>query len=363
MLYAARGALTPFFIGAVFVLVFAPLVDRIARALPLHRHHPDLALSLSIALVYLVVGGVLIGAGALLVPRALDEARQLANRLPSLIDRAQHELQDSNGWYQQNVPAEIRAEIDRNWQQVANKAAGFGQDLVSRTLNFARTSLATVVSYIVVPFWAFFVLKDREKGKRFLIDLFPPPVRPDVAYLLDNARAVLGSYIRAQLILSTVTGIVTGIGLSLMGIQFAAILGVVAGIANLVPVIGPMVGGLPAIIVVAATRPGWLILWAFLFLFVAQELKDFILVPRIQGRAVRIHPAVILVLIVVAGHLAGFWGLLLAVPLAAVVRDTFVYCYHRLGQETSPAATATAAVPNPSPADDPIAVGASQPAG
>ncbi|HZQ36787.1 MAG TPA: AI-2E family transporter, partial [Dehalococcoidia bacterium] len=67
--------------------------------------------------------------------------------------------------------------------------------------------------------------------------------------------------------------------------------------------------------------------------FVTQELKDFIVVPRVQGNAVRLHPAIILVLIVVAGRLAGFWGLLLVVPVAAVLRDSFVYVYHRLGEQ------------------------------
>jgi predicted PurR-regulated permease PerM len=336
ILYTARGSLAPFFVGTVFVLVCAPIVDAAARGMPFHERHPDLALSLSIGLLYLALTMAVVGVGAAWGPRLLSEGRELANGLPNLVQRVQHEVQDNNGWYQQNVPPDIRNQIDQNWQKIASQASQYGKDVVSRTVSFATNSITTIVSYIVVPFWAFFVLKDRRRGMRAFLGLFPESVRADVHHVLTNARAVFGSYLQAQILLSSVTAVVTVVGLMAFGVPFAIPLGVVAGVANLIPVLGPMIGGIPTLVVVSATHPGWLILWVFLFLFISQELKDFILVPRIQGHAVGIHPAIVLVLIVVAGHLAGFWGLLFAVPLAAVLRDSFVYIYKRLGDETRP---------------------------
>lgn len=351
VLYAARGVLPPFLLGIVFVIVCGPIVDRLAHDLPFHRRHPDLALSVSIALVYFVLAGIFALIVVLIGPRLLAEGKNLASVLPSLVQRAQRELQDNSGWYQSNVPADIRTQIDQNWQQIANKLGEYGQTIIQHTINFASDSVTTLISYIVVPFWAFFVLKDRAKATRWFLGLFPAEVQPDVEHLLLNAQSVFGFYLRAQLLLATATGVVTTIGLVWFGIRFAVALGVIAGVANLIPVIGPMLGGIPALIVVLATHPGWEVLWVFLFLFVAQELKDFLLVPRIQGRAVRIHPAFILLLIVVAGHIAGFWGLLLVVPLAAVIRDTFAYIYRRLGQDpivavpTARTAASTAGLP------------------
>lgn len=332
-LYAARASLAPFLVGTVFVLVCAPIVDAAAHGMPFNERHPDLALSLSIALLYLAFTMAVLGVGAAWGPRLLNDGRDLANGLPSLAQRVQHEVQDNNGWYQKNIPPDVRNQIDQNWQQIASQASQYGKNVISRTLSFATNSIATVVSYIVVPFWAFFVLKDRRRGMRAFLSLFPESVRPDVHHVLTDARAVFGSYLQAQILLSSATAIVTAVGLMVFGVPFAVVLGVVAGVANLIPVLGPMIGGIPALIVVTATHPGWLVLWVFLFLFVTQELKDFILVPRIQGRAVGIHPAIVLILIVVAGHLAGFFGLLFAVPLAAVLRDAFVYIYKRLGDE------------------------------
>jgi predicted PurR-regulated permease PerM len=340
ILYVARGVLTPFAVGVVVVLVFGPLVDAMARLLPFQPRHPELALSLSIALLYLILSAAAFLLMRWLGASLLSEGRDLADKLPALVDRVRSELQDRNGWYQQNVPADLRGQIDQNWQNAADQIGSYGQTVLSRTISFITGSLAAVISYIVVPFWVFFVLKDRERGTRAFVRLFPVAVQADVAQIVIDARDVFGSYIRAQLLLSTLTGVVTAVGLQLFGVQFAIILGVIAGVANLIPVLGPLIGGLPAIVVVAATHPGWQILWVFLFLFVSQELKDFILVPRVQGRAVRLHPAVILVMIVVAGHLYGFWGLLFAVPLAAVARDAFMYIYRRLGGLTSSGAAA-----------------------
>ena len=333
MLYAARGALPPFFLGAIFVIAFGPAVDRVAQGLPFRHAHPDLALSCSVALLYLAFISVVLALAATWGPEIFDEGKSFAHDLPSLATRAQHEFQDSNGWYQQHIPSDVRDQIEKNIDKLAGKAGDYAQQLASRTINFATAGLTTMISYIVVPFWAFFVLKDREKGTRALIALFPESVQPDVQYLVANARAVFGSYVRAQLLLSVLTAVVTAFGLRWFGVRFSLALGIVAGVANLIPVIGPMLGGVPALIVVTATHPGLRVLWVFLFLFVTQELKDFIVVPRVQGNAVRLHPAIILVLIVVAGRLAGFWGLLLVVPVAAVLRDSFVYVYHRLGDQ------------------------------
>jgi len=333
LLYLARGALPPFILGAIFVIAFAPAVDRMAAGFPFREGHPDLALSCSVGLLYLAFIAVVLAAGAVWGPQIFDEGKSFANDLPTLATRAQHELQDNNGWYQQNVPPEIRDQLEKNIDKLAGKAGDYAQQVAGRTINFATAGLTTMISYIVVPFWAFYVLKDRERASNAFVALFPERVRPDVQYLVANARAVFGSYVRAQLLLSVLTAVVTAIGLRWFGVRFSLALGIVAGVANLIPVIGPMLGGAPALIVVLATHPGLRVLWVFLFLFGTQELKDFIVVPRIQGRAVRLHPAVILVLIVIGGRLAGFWGLLLVVPVAAVLRDSYVYIYHRLGDQ------------------------------
>ncbi len=328
--WRAWVALTPFFVGAILALVFAPAVNRVEARLPYRLSRPGLARATSLAAVYLVGLGALIGAGLLILPPVIDQTQQFVNDAPSFVTRAREELERGSTFYRERVPPEIQARINKITNQLAQDAGRFAQDALTRTVTFFTGSLLGLVGYIVVPFWLWFVLKDKERGVDAFVRWFPASVQEDARQLVERANRVVGSYVRAQLLLATLSGIVTWFGLYVFGIRFSVVLGLIAGVSNLIPVLGPMVGGIPALIVTAATHPGWTVLWVFLFLFIWQNLKDYLIVPRVQGQAVNLHPAVILVLLVLAGHLAGFWGLLIVVPVAAVVRDTFSHVYRRL---------------------------------
>lgn len=331
LLYDARGSLTPFYAGATFAFIFAPLVDRLSALVPFRRARPGLATGLAILIVYAGIGVLLAAFAFWVVPRLLEQSATLVAATPRLVRRVQDELTRDSASYRQRVPPELQRSIEIEGQKMAGRAGDFAQEAVTRVLAFFVVGVSTLLGYIVVPFWIFFVLKDRRQGAEAFYNLFPDSLSDDARYLIQRANTVIGAYLRAQFLLASFTGALTALGLTLFGVPFAIVLGLIAGVANLIPVLGPMLGGLPALIVVGATHPGWTVVWVFLFLFVAQELKDFILVPHIQGGAVRIHPAIILLLLVVAGHVAGFWGLFVAVPFAAVARDSFAYIYRRLG--------------------------------
>jgi predicted PurR-regulated permease PerM len=336
LLWSARESLYPFMAGAIFAFVLAPIVDLVVSVLPFRKTRPALAVGLAVAYVYLVSILLLVGIGVQLVPRAGSQARELTDGVPAMVERAREQFERSATWYEARVPEPVKQQVEKSSQELAGRAAEIGAGILERIVMTLTGGVSSALAYIVVPFWLFYVLKDREQAARAFYNLFPTSVRPDVQVMSQRASAVLGSFIRAQLLLSTVTGVVTWIGLALLGVKFSLILGVINGIANLIPVLGPMLGGIPILIVTAATRPGWDVLWVFLFLFISQNLKDYILVPRVQGQAVHMHPAIILVLLVIAGHIAGFWGLLVAVPLAAVARDCFLHIYRRLSDDPSP---------------------------
>jgi predicted PurR-regulated permease PerM len=337
LIWSARDVLSPFLIGIVAAFVLAPIVDRVVALLPFRRSRPELAATLAVAVVYGAVLLLLALLALFLLPRIGDQFEQLAESTPGLVATTRERIEQSAAWYREQVPRDVQREINHRTEDIARRAGDIGIEIARRTVAFLTGGLANVLAYIVVPFWLFYVLKDRALGTRAFYTLFPPAWQGDVAVMLHRANGVLGSYIRAQLLLSTLSGAVMAVGLTLFDIKFSLILGVIAGIANLIPVLGPMIGGVPILIVTAATHPGWTILWVFLFMFITQNVKDYVLVPRVQGDAVNLHPAIILVLLVIAGHLAGFWGLLVAVPLAAVVRDIFVYIYRRLGDDPPPA--------------------------
>jgi predicted PurR-regulated permease PerM len=339
ILYAARDALTPFAIGGIVAFLLAPVVDRLRAMLPFRSTRPELATTVAVLVIYVAALSVFAAVLLTVVPRVVNQVSQLAVEAPAITRQAQDEVERRVRTYRQIVPRNMQAYIDEQAARLAEQAGNWGVLVVQQVLALLTSGFASLVAFIVVPFWLYYLLRDREAGTSAFVRLFPVEVRGDVRALVLSAANTFGSYIRAQLLLATLIGIVTWLGLAWLGVPFALLLGVITGVFNLIPVLGPMIGGIPVLIISFAALPGLSTLWVFLFLFVTQNLKDYVIAPRIQGDAVKIHPAVVLLLLVVAGKLAGIWGLLLVVPVAAVVRDVFMHVQRRLrdGPEVRPA--------------------------
>ena len=149
---------------------------------------------------------------------------------------------------------------------------------------------------------------------------------------LAITNGIVGAYVRAQLTLALVVGVVAFIGLFALGVRFSVLLAVIAGVSELIPVVGPLIGAVPGILVTLATSPGDLV-WVISLYVGIQLVENAFLVPRIQGQAVNIHPALIMLILVIASEAAGLFGVILAVPVAAVARDVFKYFYNEWSAE------------------------------
>lgn len=329
LLYQARGALVPFLVGGVLAYMLSPLVERFARILPFYRGRPELARTIAILEVYLIGLAVLVSAGVLIIPALVREAQHLFTDIPEYARLAQERAEEYNQLYRERVPADVRARIERESQRVGQQLGALGQQVLNRTFGIVTSTFGILLGYIVIPFWLFYILKDRHKIGPTIKEWFPPGLRNDVDQCLRIVQRVLGSYIRAQLTLGLFIGVMTTAALFLLGIPFYVVLGLVAGVSELIPVIGPILGAVPAIIVTVATEPEktW---WVILFYLGLQQVENAVLVPRIQGQAVELHPALIIVLLVIAQQIAGFFGMIVVVPLAALSRDLFKYIYRRL---------------------------------
>ena len=329
LLYQARGGLFPFVIGGILAYVLSPLVERVARALPFYSRRRELARTLAIILIYLAGIGMIVSLGAVLVTRVVQETTDFIEELPDYTRRARERSQEWTEIYRERVPANMQARVETATEEFGQQAGQFGQQMLNRTFALLTSTFTALLSYIIIPFWLFYVLKDRHRIGPTIQTWFPPGLRGDVDACIRIVQRVLGSYIRAQLILGVTVGVITTIGLWAIGVQGYVVLGLIAGVTELIPVIGPILGAIPAIIVTLATDPArvWLVVLLYL---VVQQVENALLVPRIQGNAVEMHPALIIVLLAVAQQLAGFFGMIVVVPLAAVARDLFKYVYGRL---------------------------------
>ncbi len=332
--WSARWALFPFAVGGLLAYVLTPAVDHIASlASFLPGGTPErnvISRGLAVLLVYLVILAILIGLGLLVAPVAIDQATEFIDSFPDLRQRAQDQINSWLDQYRERVPDNVRERIDTT---IAENADRIGVELASHTtdsFSVLTRTLAVLFGFAIVPFWLFYALRDRHRFEDNFGAAVPAIARPDLFNSVRIADALLGRYLRGQLILGAVVGVLTFIGLTLIDVELSIALAIFAGITELIPIIGPWIGALPALLMAAASGDPEKILWVALLFVMVQQLENNLLVPRIQSQAVDLHPAIIILLLVAAGAVFGFIGLLVIVPLTALLRELFWYADSRL---------------------------------
>ncbi len=329
VLWTVRGSLLPFAIGAVLAYLLSPLIDRIERIIPKHPRIEDARRTIAILVVYVGTALLILVLSITVIPTMVRETFDFVNDLPNYWDSAQEELDYWTDRYRRDVPPEVRDQIEANVDKISDSLANIAQTIITATIGTVGSFIGLLAGLLLLPLWLYYVLKDEEAMKRFFYNLWPESIRDDVYEVTAIIDRVLAAYIRGQLFLGVVIGLASGIGLWLIGVQQPVALGVVAGILELVPIIGPWLTFIIAALVVLATDPGKVLLVGILFLGI-QQLENTFLVPRVQGNAVNMNPAAIMILLVVGGALWGVLGVIVIVPLAAVLRDVFLWVYWRL---------------------------------
>jgi predicted PurR-regulated permease PerM len=329
LLGQAGTGLVPFIFALVLAYLLTPLVDRLARVMPR---------AVAILLVYLVVIGILVLAGFLIIPGVIAQINDFVKNSPTYFDQAQGLARDLQQQYQQlNLPPEVQTTLENTVRNAAGNIGGALQAALVSTLSTVRSIFAFLAGFVVIPFFLFYVLKDKDRGKAWLTGLIPRTWQPDLRRMGSIANDILNDYIRGQLILGVVVGIATTAGLFLVGSPYWLVLGIIAGVTELIPVLGPIIGSIPGLAVAAFQPEGLpLVLKVLLVYIVVQQLENNLLVPKIQGDSVKLHPAIILLVLVIGGQVAGLIGLIVAVPVTAIIRDLYIYLYERSVREVSP---------------------------
>ena len=353
LLWTARGALPAFFIGLALAFVLDPVVTRIQR-LGVPRWAGVLA-------AYALVAGVVWVA---------DRVRPAADRAPGArADRARTGVRrrdrgvgaDLERWYRPlTLPPELREMIDAS---IARGREAFGEVLqaIAGPLVTQVVRTATFVfGLVIIPIWLFFVLKDREAFPRAVAGALPPTWRPDADAILAIVARIGGRWVRGQLLLGLSIFAASAIGLTLLTLlgfselgEFTLVLALIAGILEWFPIIGPILAAVPAILIALTISPAAVIAVVILYTAV-QQLENNLLVPKVMGDAVELHPAVMIVSLVVGGALFGIGGAILAAPTVAVGRDLYRYGFRRLSgiDRCRPVATCSRS-PSPSPSLSP----------
>jgi predicted PurR-regulated permease PerM len=332
VLVAARRGLIPYLLGLTAAYLLQPLVRRIQAHLPSRLERWGIARPLAVVVVYLIVIILMAALVAYLVLLVSDQVGALARAMPQLAERGRELVEQGLGWYQENIPGDWRTRIESSLVGLANRLVEGLQRGVLATVGAVTSTVSFLLGMGVIPFWLFLVLNDEDTVTSGLMKAIPGRLRDDVLCVLRLTDDVLSAYIRGQLLLCLFIGALSTGGLLLLGVDYALLLGLIAGIFEVLPVIGPLLGAVPAVLVALLQGPG-LALWTILLFLGIQQVENLLLAPRIAGKSVRLHPAMVMVVLVLGNELLGLWGMLLAVPISAVFRDLFAYAYLRLSDE------------------------------
>lgn len=352
LLWSARGALPAFFIGLALVFILDPGVTWLAR-----RGVPRWA---AVIVTYVALVAVVYGLVAYVLPPINRQTREFIEHLPELGAAIGEVEQNLERWYRGlPIPLEFRAMID---EQIQNTGDTFGEllrGLVAPTINALVGAATFLLGLIVVPVWLFFVLKDREGFSRSVAGAMPPSWRADTENVLALLGRIGGRWVRGQLLLGLSIFIATVIGLTALTLagftefgQFTLVLALIAGVLEWFPIIGPIVAAIPAILIGFTIGLPAALAAAILYTGI-QQLENHILVPKVMGDAVELHPAVLIVSLIVGGALFGIGGAILAAPTVAAGRDLYRYGFHRLGGRPPAEAVALITGPPPPPEMEP----------
>jgi predicted PurR-regulated permease PerM len=342
VLYLGREALSPFVVGLLLVYLLDPPVERLTRTrLP----RPAAILAVYGAALLLVVEAI-----NLTLRPVADQLTRFSQDLPGLIGQLDHQLQRLSEVYRGlELPAQVRSAIDEWLASVAAGQVGFDPGVLLPVVNLTAGFVSSLFGYLVIPVWAFYLLKDRRPLVEAFDRMLPAEWRTDVWEVIQLSERVLGQWIRGQLVLGLTVGVGTFAGLLILDVavdpvfgRFALLLALIAGALELLPIIGPIIAAVPAILLAATASPQATVAAVILYI-VVQQLENNLLVPKIQGDAVALHPSAVMFALVVGGAIAGLLGAILALPITAAARDVFAYLFRRLSDPLVPAEVAAEA--------------------
>jgi predicted PurR-regulated permease PerM len=333
---AASTVVLVFLVASVIAMILNPVVKRLER--PLGSRGVRLPRGVAVAAVYVGFVLVLAGAGALLANPVVDQVQKFQRDVPNLVDSAIASLEDVQAWLDdQGIDLEVKAQgetalstLQRNVLNQSGDFVTFGRDLLTRMVETGFGLILVVVISIYMLLYA---------GRIGTVVRSVMPAgdgTPDDDFSLRAQRAVF-SYVRGQALFSLIMGTSAGAAMWILGVtgvfpdgdDYALFFGIFFGIMELVPYIGPVLGALPPMLVALFDDPLTAV-WVTLTFVALQQLEGHVVAPQVFGHSLRINPLLVIFALLIGAELYGILGALIALPLAAVGRETVVYLRRHL---------------------------------
>ncbi len=298
-LFLIRDILLILFISIIIAAALNPAADRLQK-LKIPR-------AISVLLIYLVVFGIIVVCFVLLIPALASDVAELARNFPGHYEKIISFLSEEHR-------TDIAVAIQRGLESFGNQITGAAARIFSTTANI----FSSIIGIIAVLVISFYLVVSKEGMQKFLIFITPAKHQPYVLQLFNRLQKRIGSWLRGQLIAILIVFILTLAGLYLLGVKYALLLALFAGIMEIIPFIGPTIAAVPAVFVAFTISP-WKALFVIILFIVVNQIENYLIMPNVMRKAVGLNPVVVIIAVLIGAKLAGILGIIIAVPLVAML--------------------------------------------
>ncbi|KRM09481.1 AI-2E family transporter [Lentilactobacillus farraginis] len=318
----------PVLLAGILYYMLNPIVSLLTR-IPLGKKR--LSRTWAVTLVFLLLIGIIVLLATVFIPKVLNQLMTLANNVPGAINDGRQLLEKT---LKEMNSQQLLKKIDftqlskKFTTNITDYANSFFNGLTSGIGGIISAAANAVIIAVTVPVVLFYMLKDGDRLAPNIKALLPEKHREQTMDLLSAMNKTISKYISGQMIECLFVGTFTAIGYLIIGLPYALLLGVIAGICNVIPYIGPYIGIAPALMV-SFSHGGWLsMVYNVIIVVIVQQIDGNLVYPNVIGKSLQIHPLTIIIILLAAGNIAGLMGMILAIPLYAIVKVILIHLYN-----------------------------------
>ncbi len=327
-------SLSNLFFLLILSIFFAYLIDPLVKLIrrPFKERHLEKIMPrpLAIVIAYAVVFTVLGVAISNIAPKAANQARDFANNLPNYASNFQQRLNEFNRRFENyQIPPDIQEKIN---DKLTSAIGTLGEAIPSFLASIALYVGSFLPWFFLIPILSFFFLKDVNLFRLSILRIFPSGRwRARAEAVLQDVNSTLAAYTRAQLISCLIIGVTCMIGFYIIGMKYTLLLGIMAGVLEFIPLIGPLVLAITATLIALFSDDPWNALYVVIFLIVLRVIHDYITYPRIIRGGIHLHPLAIILSVLAGEQIAGIAGVFLSIPIVALLSVVYKHILEHIG--------------------------------
>ena len=317
LLYSMRRVLLPFLLGIFLAYLLQPL-GRFFQA-------KKIPLVFIVIIFYLLIAGIFSLLVFIVVPAFLEQAVTLSNSLPEFIADVGERLKALTGDFDpellpKSIPEKL-TQMQFDWEE---RLGAVLESLIS----FLFSGIRYLFALILAPILSYYMIRDQRDIQKSVVSMLPPAERGEIMRIAGDVNYIFRSFFTGYVLLAAIVGTLTFIALSLLGVRYAFLLGVVMAFCDLIPYFGPFIAAIPAVLIALLQSP-MLAVYTIIAIFAVQQIESAILSPRILGKRIGMHPLATIFVVLIGGYYFGIFGLLLSVPTAASLKLIVSFAYNR----------------------------------